>query len=371
MIQTNTKNISNGTMISVSGNLDGQGAEMLAKAMTGDLTYTLDFNEVESISFAALRALLNCRKSGIRFCIVNASDSVAERIEDTGVSTFISTCRKPKALDLGKYDEFGGSFLSKSFNSKDGDSMIKVYGPRMPKELVAQEKAVAKAVMVFGIPTPLVGTLYEDESGAMALDFERIEGKRSFSRVIADQPERLEEMSIRFAKMCKKLHTTPCDTVIFGDRSRFYRQAIVNCKEITDEEKEKALAFLNNVPQATTCLHGDMQLSNVITNEKEDLWIDLSDFGYGNPMFDMGMWYFQAKLNVDEIVRDLFHFGNDTIAKVWDIFAKEYFGADTPEKLAEVERQVAPFAALHMLYLGSVYGFMPFMIPFIRQTLLQ
>ncbi len=359
-----------GTVLRLAGRLDGEGAAGLETAMSADNIYTLDFAEVGSVNFAALRALLNIRKSGRKFGVVNASNEVAELFEDTGVSSFVTVCRKPKPLDMSKYVEFGQSFLSKAYNSTDGDSMIKVYGENVPMEVVEREKIVAKSVMLFGIPTPLVGSLYAD-GNFKGLDFERIEGKRSFSRIISEEPERLEEMTVRFARMCRELHSKECDTNVFADKTFFYRQTILNSKEITDEEKQKALAFLDSVPAKTTCLHGDMQLSNVITNGKEDLWIDLSDFGYGNPMFDMGMWYFLARLNDPRITENLFHFGQDTMDRIWPVFIREYFGADTSEKQAEVDAQIVPFAALHMLYIGTIYGFVPGMMDFIREKLLS
>lgn len=358
-----------GNIIKVAGSLDGAGAEKIATAMNTDVIYSLDFGEVDHLNFAAIRALLRCRQKGQHFCIINATDAVAERMEDTGVSTLINVCRKPKKLDLSKYTEVGASFLSHAYNSEDGDSMIKVYGARVPKWMVAQEKAVAKAVMMFGIPTPLVGTLYEDGEST-ALDFERIEGKRSFSRIISEEPERLEEMTVRFARMCKKLHSTKCDTNMFSDRTVFYRQAVANAEFLTPEEKAKAMKFIDSIPAAETCLHGDMQLSNVITTEKEDMWIDLSDFGYGNPMLDMGMWYFQARLNDERIMKNLFHFGQDTMDRIWPVFVKEYFGADTPAKQEEVNRSIEPYAALHMLYLGASYGFEGNMLDYVRKQIL-
>lgn len=358
-----------GNFIKVSGILDKQGADELLDAIKADAIFIIDFSEVSDIKFAALRALLRCRQSGKRFNIINAESAVAEKFEDTGVSSFINVSRKPKPLHMDKYKEFGASFLSKAYNSEDGDSMIKIYGKRVPKTLVAQEKAVARAVMLFGIPTPLVGTLYEDGEST-ALDFERIEGKRSFSRIIAEEPDRLEEISRRFARMTKKLHSTECDTEVFVDRTMYYRQAVANCKVISDEEKKKAMEFIDNIPAATTCLHGDLQPSNVITNDVDDLWIDLSDFGYGNPMLDMGMWYFLSILNTEERARDLFHLGLDDMRRIWEFFIDEYFGADTAAKKAEVSAEVEKFAALHMLYLGSTYGFEPGMIDFIRMKIL-
>lgn len=366
----NNKTTKDLSLMQVEGALDRKAIESLFASLKTGVYYTFDFSNATTINFAAMRTMLNYRQAGFRFSIINANDSIAEKLEDTGVASIINMCRKPKHLDISKYQEFGGSFLSKSFNSNDGDSMLKLYGPNVPKRMVAQEKSVAKAVMLFGIPTPLVGTLYED-GDMTALDFERIEGKKSFSRIIANEPDRLEEITVRFARMCKQLHTTPCDTNIFADRSVTYRQAIVNLKEFNDEEKEQMLDFVNNIPVHTTCLHGDCQMSNVITNGEIDLWIDLADFGYGNPMFDMGMWYFLSRLNTEENMIKVFNFGKETMDKIWPIFVREYFGADTPEKQAEAERQIEPFAALHMAYLSSVYFSMPFMIEYIRKTLLK
>ena len=359
-----------GTVLTLKGDLDGQGGRGLETAMNADNIFTLDFDGVSSVNFAAIRAILRCRKNGMRFNIINASANVIEMFEDTGASSFLNVFRKPKSLDISKYEEFGGGYLSRSFNSEDGDSMLKYYGQRVPAEVVYREKSVARKVFLFGIPTPMVGPLHCSD-GNFAIDFERIEGKRSLSRVIADEPERLEEISIKFANMCKELHSTPCDTNMFEPRVEAYRNAVLNCKEISDEEKAKVLAFIDNIPAATTCLHGDMQLSNIITNGEEYLWIDLSDFGYGNPMLDIGMWFFLSILNSEQRIDQIFHLTKEQIVSCWRIFAREYFGADTEEKQDEVMGMVMPYAALHMLYLGSCYGFEPGMIEFVREKLLK
>ena len=133
-------------LIRPAGILDADAAGKLLSSLTEDIPYILDFSHVEAVHFAALRKLMNARRAGCRFSIINAGDAVADRFIDSGVSAFIDVCRKPRPLDLSQYEEFGASFLSKSYNSKDGDAMIKVYGPNVSKEIVAQEKAVARAV---------------------------------------------------------------------------------------------------------------------------------------------------------------------------------------------------------------------------------
>lgn len=354
-----------GNLITVSGVVGAREAEKMVAAMAADNVYTIDFNEVSEIKFAALRALLNFRRGAGRFSIINAQDSVMEKFEDSGVASFINICRKPKPLDISKYQEFGKSFMSKAYNSEDGDSMIKIYGPHISRSLALQEKVTARAVMVFGIPTPLVGTVYTDGTNT-AIDFERIEGKRSFSRIMSEEPQRMEEMSKKFARMCRDLHNTPCDTSIFPDRSVIYRQTILSCKDLTEEEKQKLVNFIDKTPKATTCLHGDMQMSNVITTGKEDMWIDLADFGYGYPLFDLGMLLFQIKYAPEEIVKDLFHLDRKQMLQVWRYFMEEYFSADTPEKKAAAEASIEPFCTLHMTLIGTQHGFVPGMVEGIK-----
>lgn len=341
-----------------AGTVDAAAAGRLLASMTEDRTYTLDFEDVDGIHFAALRKFMNARRAGCRFCIINACDAVVDRFVDSGVGTLIDVCRKPKPLDLSRYEEFGASYMSKAYNCDDGDSMMKLYGPGVPRETVFREKTVARAVMLFGLPTPLVGSVSED-GGRTALDFERIHGKRSFSRIISEEPGKLEPIARRFARMSRQLHETPCDTAVFENRVLAHRQAVINCRELTDADKEVFLSFADSIPVATTCLHGDLQPSNVITTGLEDLWIDLGDFGYGYPLLDLGMLYFLTRLTTEERAMQLFHLDCASLARFWDAFAEEYAGARTPEQKQAFEQAVVPYAALHMIYLGTNFGFVP------------
>ena len=49
-----------------------------------------------------------------------------------------------------------------------------------------------------------------------------------------------------------------------------------------------ALAFIDRVPDADTCLHGDLHIGNVITDGRRNLWIDLGQFSRGVPEWDLG-----------------------------------------------------------------------------------
>ncbi len=359
----------NGPFFKISGSMNTQAAEELSCRMSNDGTInTVDFDLVMEISFAALRSLLRARNSGKKFYIINASSKVLEKFEDSGVSFYINICRKPGLLELEKFKEFGASYMSTAFNSEDGDSIIKVYDGRVPKEHVAKEQMIARAVMLFGIPTPLVGSITKNGEKT-SIEFERITGKRSFSRIISEEPERLEEITIRFARMCKELHSKPCDTTIFNDRRMVYKSCIEAATCITSQQRSKALAFIESIPKATTCLHGDMQLSNVITTGKEDLWIDLADFGYGYFMLDMGMWYFLSNLILEKNCINLFHMDKAHMRRCWEVFVKEYFKARTQHEMDDIEKEVEKYAALHMLFLGLSFGFEQGMMEYINEKL--
>lgn len=353
----------------VEGWLTGASADELMAALCGEGLWTLDFTGVNGIDFAALRSLLRNRRQGVQFFVINVCDSVAEMFETTGVSAFIGVCRQPGAFSLEGYTQFGGSFISNTYNAPDGDSMRKVYKPCAPEGTAEREKLTARACLQFGIPTPMSGCICRGEEG-ISLDFERITGKRSFARVISEESERLEEISVRFAQMCKQLHATPCDTALFPDRTLFYSDVIRRAEGFTTEEKERMRAFLESVPRTTTCLHGDMHIGNVITTGRDDLWIDMSDFSYGNPLFDVAMMYFTAYCSPEDMVEDLYHITAEQFREVYRIFAREYFGADTPEKFEAANEQMKPFCALHMLFLGTTYGFMPFMYDYIHTQML-
>jgi len=358
-----------GDFIKVSGSFDAESAIALGKILPESGVSFLDFSDVDAITFAAQRKLLDLYRGGLRFQVVNAPDSICERFEDTGVSSIISVCRRPKPIDMSKYQEFGGGFVAKSFYSEDGDAVLKYYSNIKGSQSAFLEKAVSKAVMLFGIPTPLVGTLYDD-SGTLALDFERINGKRSLSRIMSEEPERIEELSVKFARMCKQLHDTPCDTGIFSDKRSFYRSFISGCGCLSEEDKERVMKFIDSIPLATTCLHGDMQPSNIIeTPDGDDLWIDLGDFGYGYPMLDMGMWYFLTHLSKDEVSLKVFHLNMEQMSRIWDIFFKEYFAPSDRKESEAILEEIEKYAALHTIYLGTTFHFGRSMVEFVRSKL--
>ena len=255
-----------------------------------------------------------------------------------------------KLINLDDYVRTGEGANGASYNHKsDPNIMMKMYFRNF--EAAALELEVARKVYNMGIPTPEPGDLVTDGK-QMGIRFRRIEGKKSYSRACGDNPERAEEYGKEFAQMCKKLHSVHVDTTQFENvKDRLYKMLDAN-PDFTPEQKQKIRAFIQAAPDADTAIHGDLQFGNGIFTEdangkRTSYFIDLGDFCYGYPMFDVGMVYLCCCLNDESWTQEVNHMSNATAARFWDGFAAEYFGPDA--NMEEVMKEVKIYAGLKTL----------------------
>ena len=255
-----------------------------------------------------------------------------------------------KLISLDDYVRTGEGANGASYNHKsDPNIMMKMYFRNF--EAAALELEVAKKVYEMGIPTPEPGDLVTDGK-QMGIRFRRIEGKKSYSRACGDNPERAEEYGREFAQMCKKLHSVHVDTTRFENvKDRLYKMLDAN-PDFTPEQKQKIRAFIEAAPDTDTAIHGDLQFGNGIFTEdangkRTSYFIDLGDFCYGYPMFDIGMVYLCCCLNDESWTQEVNHMSNATAARFWDGFAAEYFGPDA--NMEEVMKEVKIYAGLKTL----------------------
>lgn len=256
---------------------------------------------------------------------------------------------EPILIDLNDYVRTGEGANGASYNHKtDPSIMLKMYFRNF--EAAALELELAKKVYEMGIPTPEPGDLVTDGK-QIGIRFRRIEGKKSYSRACGDNPEKAEEYGREFAQLCKKLHSIHVDTTQFENvKDRLYKMLAEN-PFFTDEQKEKIRAFIAAAPDADTAIHGDLQFGNGIFTEengvRKQYFIDLGDFCYGYPLFDVGMVYLCCCLNDEAWTMEVNHMSNATARKFWDGFARAYFGPEAD--LEDVEKTVRIYAGLKTL----------------------
>lgn len=253
-------------------------------------------------------------------------------------------------INLDDYIQTGEGGTAVAYTHKDGKTLAKLYNPGFEADKAKAEFLTARTVFELGIPTPEPYRLLTDgeRNGA---EYELIKGKRSFARIISQEPERLEEISVTFARMARELHAKEADTSRLESVKDRMRRFYVEKDMVPEDYKQKALQFIDQVPEATTCVHGDLQIGNIITDGQRTLWIDVGEFGYGVPEWDLGMLWTMAHRMDNERCEELFHITHKTFVAHWNIFFPAYLGTTDTQRIEEATRRLLPFASAKIPYM--------------------
>ena len=81
-----------------------------------------------------------------------------------------------------------------------------------------------------------------ERSGA---EYELIKGKRSFARIISQEPERIEDISLTFARMAKELHAKEADTTTLKSMKEQVRRFYQTTDLVPETYRQKALQFID------------------------------------------------------------------------------------------------------------------------------
>ncbi|MBR5043657.1 MAG: TIGR02172 family protein, partial [Bacteroidales bacterium] len=247
-------------------------------------------------------------------------------------------------INLEEYIRTGEGGTAQAYTRKDGKTLAKLYNPGFEADRAAAEFSTARTVFEMGIPSPEPYRLVTDGE-RFGAEYELIRNKRSFARILSEEPDRMEEISLTFARAARELHAYKADAARLHSYkevlTRFYQE-----KDLVPEEyKRLALAFLEKVPEADTCLHGDLQIGNIITDGDRTLWIDVGEFSHGVPEWDISiLWTMAHNMKADRSV-NLFHITPEMFNKHWNIFLPAYLGTTDPGALEAYTKRLFPFYA--------------------------
>ncbi len=262
---------------------------------------------------------------------------------------------EPVKIDLSEYIRSGEGANGESyFHRSDPTVMLKLSAPSAPREIFINELNLSRKVFQAGIPVPEPGDLVTDGE-RIGIRFKRIPGKVSFSRAVGNNPEKVEEYARRFAALCLRLHSIHVDKNEFEDVKATDRRLLAASPFFSPEEKEKIAAFIDAAPDGDAPYHGDLQFSNaVFDSEGKEYFIDLGDFGYGHPYFDLGMVQVCCLHSKEDFIKETFHMDKATSVKFWEYFVKGYFGDDAD--VEEITRLLRPYAGLKTLIIERNAG---------------
>lgn len=249
-------------------------------------------------------------------------------------------------INLEDYIHSGEGANGESFDHRtDPSIMMKLYNPGKIQQPL-DEMLMARKVYDLGIPTPEPGD-YVTDGVRYGIRFHRIVGKISYSRATGEHPENVARYAQEFAGMCKDLHRVHVNTALFENVKDRNLRLLEENPFFTPAQKDAVGRFIADSPDTDTAIHGDLQFSNAIFVGEKRYFIDLGDFCYGYPLFDVGMVYLCCCVSDEAFIRETFHMPKSLSVRFWEEFAPAYFGADRP--LKDIEEEIRPYAGLKTL----------------------
>ncbi len=257
-----------------------------------------------------------------------------------------------KTLSAPQCRPFAQGFTGEYYKLNDSQ-VLKLYFDFVDPAIVQRERIRARVAHAAGIPTPnsfevvccgkRVGILYE------------MQYARTLSQAILQEPKRTEHYSAIFAHLARVVHQTQCDASILPDFSSDYPVYLEALGFLSDAQKQRLLAQIEQVPQETTCVHGDLHPSNVLLCGHEPHLVGMGDFARGNAWFDIGhiynIYYAGTQTGACEYVAQL---PPSQALHVWYSFVDVYFESPVSKQLREIHEQAnlfSLFKRLHVAYL--------------------
>ena len=238
-----------------------------------------------------------------------------------------------KAINIDDWEVSGGGGNGLSYNHRRDDSVVlKMNKASLPKEHTVREFQMSKWLYELGVSCPKVVDIVTDGE-RFGLVVEKVKDKKSFARIISDDPCQLATLARTLAHEARLLHQVRCDNGIAPSYREAYLNELSHDKNLSDNEKiilKKALCAMDD---AVFCIHGDLTPGNIIRASNKDYWIDLGDVTYGDPDIDFGNMLFVSYHIPPRLIGYLYHISRKQFREFTEIYAQEYFGErwGTPE----------------------------------------
>ena len=330
--------------LELSGRIDSANAAQVERALAEKLAgekpevLTLDLAKLSYISSAGLRILLHLRKNAGDMRLVNVSSEVYEILEMTGFTEMMRVEKAMKTVSIEGCEEIGHG-ANGSVYRIDKDTVVKVYRDPDALDAIREEREKAKLALILGIPTAISYDVIRVGEGYGTV-FELLNA-RSFSRIIATEPERLNWCIREFAELLRKIH----DTVVPAGKLPDLRETVLGWVRflldyLPEAAGKKLTALVEAVPHDDHMIHGDYHTKNLELQNDEVLLIDMDTLSVGNPIFELGSIY-NSFIGFYELDPDGIHrfqgFSFDTARRFWRGFLSAYLGTNCEAKLREVE----------------------------------
>ena len=349
-METNIRHNGQLSVVELTGSINSGNAHEFEDALSGEPSseegVIIDAGGLEYISSAGLRVLLAAKKrcKGKIFRVVNVNDEVMNVFDVTGFSEIMDISRAVRQLSVEGCDRIGAGACGEVFRLDD-ETIIKLYYPRVKKEEIEQEKALAKKSFVMGVPTAISYDIVEAD-GRTGVVYELIKSK-TIGELIRGDEGHLEEYVDMYAAVCRQIHGIEAEPGQLPSFKDINRSDIPNVTGITEEERAYLHRFLDLIPDRMNCLHGDLNINNIMVQNGECCLIDMGEFSTGTPMFDLSRILFSMEFAgaAKGEFNSFYKLPQDIVTHILHLFLEKYFGCP----LAEAEKTYPDAAWLYPL----------------------
>lgn len=335
----NEKSISH---IILDGRIDSTNASLAEKQIfeginAGAEKIIIDAENLEFISSAGLRVILKLRKAYKDIEIVGVSPDVYDVFEMTGFTEMINVQKGYRKLSVDGCEVLGEGSNGVVYRY-DPEIVVKVYRNANALNEIKRERQLARTALILGIPTaiPFDVVRVGDSYGSV---FELLNAK-SFSKLIAAEPENKDKYITEFVDLLKRIHSTEVSPEDMEDMKAV---AIGWAEFLADylprEQSEKLLALIRAVPDRHTMIHGDYHTNNVEMQNGEVLLIDMDTLSYGHPVFELASMFLGfvgfGELNPASVEKFM-KLPYETTKYIWHKSLSLYLETDDEERMNEV-----------------------------------
>ena len=314
----------------------------------------LDMEKLSYISSAGLRVILRIKKAFPDLKIVNVSPDVYEILEMTGFTEMMTVEKAYRVVSVEGCEVIGEGANGKVYRI-DGDNVVKTYKNADALAEIQHEREVARLALVLGIPTAISYDVVKvgDSYGSV---FELLNAK-SFSKLLAREPERFDWCVAEYVKMLKKIHGTVVPEGKLPPFKQKVLPAISRTKELLPESLgEKLVAMTEAIPESDQMIHGDYHTKNIVLAGDEVLVIDMDTLSVGHPIFDlMRMYsaYIGYSENDPEMILKFQGYDQATARRFWHESLAAYLETANEQKVKEVENKVRCLAYGYLVDWGT------------------
>lgn len=335
-------------IIKIYGKIDANNAkqfetELFVAVPEGDIT--IDAEELEYVSSAGLRVFLKLKKqTGKEVSVINVSPEVYDIFDVTGFNSILNVKKALRSFSVDGLELIGRGATGCVYRI-DKETIIKVFNENVGLRMINNEGKKAKDAFIFGVPTAISYDIVKvgDRYGVI---YELLNAE-DLLNVVRNDKTHIEEYIRNFAVKMREMHTIEVDDR-FGDikEDTIKYMGFLVGKVCTEEEVEKMRAVVRNVPDRNSFIHGDAHIGNVMLQNGEYMFIDLSTAGKGHPIFDMVSMCLGFKMSqlrtaeqreAHELTRG---FTAEELQLIWHTYLKSYFAADDESFIKKAEEQI-------------------------------